>query len=77
MTLRIGQSRRWSFVEACINVAIGYGVALAAQLIVFPIFGINIPLASNLAIGAIFTVVSIARSYIVRRMFNRLHEARL
>lgn len=68
------QTRIGSFAEACINVAIGYGVSLAAQLIVFPMFGINIPLASNLAIGAIFTAVSIARSYVVRRMFNHLQR---
>ena len=66
------QTRIGSFAEACINVAIGYGVALAAQLIVFPLFGIDIPLSSNLAIGAIFTAVSIARSYVVRRAFNHL-----
>lgn len=66
--------KRWqSFVESCINVVIGYGVALLAQLSVFPLFGIEIPMASNLAIGAIFTAISIVRSYAVRRVFNRLH----
>lgn len=68
--------KRWqSFLESCINVAIGYGVALLAQLLVFPLFGIDIPMASNLAIGAIFTVISIVRSYAVRRVFNRIHGA--
>ena len=69
------QTRWQSFFESCINVAIGYGVALLSQILVFPLFGIHIPLASNLAIGAIFTVISIARSYAVRRVFNRLHCA--
>ena len=68
------QTRWQSFFESCINVAIGYGVALLSQILVFPLFGIHIPLASNLAIGAIFTVISIARSYAVRRVFNRLHR---
>lgn len=67
------QSRLQSFIESCINVAIGYGIALASQILVFPLFGINIPLSSNIAIGAIFTVISIARSYLVRRLFNRIH----
>lgn len=67
------QTRWQSFFESCINVAIGYCVALLSQLLVFPWFGIDIPLASNLAIGAIFTVISIARSYVVRRAFNKLH----
>ena len=68
------QTRTQSMVESAINVAIGYGVALAAQLAVFPMFGIRIQMRDNLLIGAIFTVVSIVRSYAVRRMFNRFHR---
>lgn len=68
------QTRTQSLIESCINVAIGYGVALASQIFVFPFFGIHIPLSSNLAIGAVFTVISIARSYVVRRAFNSFHR---
>lgn len=67
------QSKRQSLIESFVNVAIGYGVALLSQIVVFPLFGIRIPLSSNLAIGAVFTVISIARSYVVRRIFNRMH----
>jgi uncharacterized membrane-anchored protein len=70
------QTRLQSFIESFINVAIGYGVALISQILVFPLFGINIPMESNLLIGAIFTVISIVRSYVVRRVFNRWHSAR-
>ena len=70
------QSKRQSLIESFVNVAIGYGVALLSQILIFPPFGIHIPLASNLAIGAIFTVISIARSYAVRRIFNRLHRVK-
>lgn len=66
----MSQSRRMSFVESCINVAIGYGVAVLAQIAIFPLFGIRVSLADNLMIGAFFTVVSIARSYLLRRAFN-------
>ena len=65
------QSKRMSMVETCTNVAIGYFVALASQLAIFPLFGINISFSDNLAIGAWFTVISIVRGYIVRRVFNR------
>ena len=66
---------RWqSAVEAVANVAIGYGVAVAAQVTVFPLFGFHPPLADNLLIGAIFTVVSLARSFVLRRIFNRWHS---
>ena len=60
-----------SAVEAVANVAVGYGVAVATQLAVFPLFGLAVALGDNLAIGAIFTAVSLARSYALRRLFNR------
>lgn len=66
------QTRRQSLVESIANVAIGYTVAIAAQLAIFPVFGIRISIGDNLAIGAFFTVVSIVRSYCVRRLFNRI-----
>lgn len=66
------QSRTMSAVESVANVAIGYGVAVATQAAVFPLFGIHASTADHLAIGAIFTVVSLARSYLLRRFFNGL-----
>ena len=71
----MSQTKRQSFFESCINVSIGLWVSLAAQMAVFPLFGIRIELASNIIIGAIFTAISIARSYCVRRLFNWLHGA--
>jgi hypothetical protein len=68
------QSRLESLIEATINVVLGYIVALGAQLLVFPWFGIHIPLSSNIAIGIIFTLVSLVRSYALRRLFNYLHK---
>ena len=64
------QTRLNSAFEAMVNVAIGYGVAVASQIAIFPLFGVHLPLADNLAIGAFFTVISLARSYAVRRLFN-------
>jgi hypothetical protein len=45
-------------------------------LIVFPLFGIHIPMSSNIAIGIIFTFVSLVRSYVLRRLFNWVHRPR-
>jgi hypothetical protein len=61
-----------SLVESIANIAIGYLVALAAQLVVFPLMSIPVSLSQNIAIGAIFTAVSLARSYALRRTFNWL-----
>lgn len=70
------QTRLGSLIESALNIAIGYWVALLSQLAIFPMFGIHIPLHDNLMIGAWFTAISLARSYIIRRWFNaRLHRA--
>lgn len=72
----MNQSRVASLAESVMNVLIGYGVALASQLVIFPMFGIHLPLSDNLAIGAWFTIISLVRSYAIRRWFNaRLHRA--
>jgi len=68
----MSQTKRHSFIESLTNVAIGYGVALLSQLLIFPLYGIHISLGDNIAIGAWFTVISIARSYVLRRWFNRI-----
>lgn len=66
----MSQSRAHSAIEAAANVAIGYGVAVASQIVILPMFGVLLPLADNLAIGAWFTAISLVRSYAVRRLFN-------
>ena len=69
------QTHLGSLIESLMNVAIGWGVALISQIVLFPMFEIHIPLSSNLWLSAWFTVISIARSYVVRRWFNsRLHS---
>lgn len=65
-----GQSRLGSLGEALTNVLIGYGIALAAQLTIFPLYDIHVSLNANIQIGLWFTAVSIARSYLLRRLFN-------
>ena len=64
------QTRLDSLIESLVNIVIGYGVALASQIIIFPFFGISVPLETNLWIGAWFTVISLVRSYVIRRWFN-------
>jgi len=66
------QSRLMSLVEAVANVIVGYGVAVVTQILIFPIFGLQTTLAQNLKMGAMFTMVSIARSFALRRVFEAL-----
>ncbi len=66
------QSRLMSLLESLANVLVGYGVAVATQMVVFPLFGLAVTVTENLLIGLIFTVVSIVRSYALRRSFEAL-----
>lgn len=70
------QSRLGSLVEACINVLIGFAINFVANLVILPLIGFQISVAQNLFIGVLYTLISVARSYAVRRWFNaRIHRA--
>ena len=64
------QPRRHSFLEAVANTVVGYALAVLTQLAVFPQFGLDVPLAQSLVLGGIFTVLSLVRSYTLRRVFE-------
>jgi hypothetical protein len=65
------QSRLMSSVEAVVNVLVGFGLAVLTQVLVFPLFGLHASLGEKVGIGAMFTVVSLVRSYMLRRLFER------
>ncbi len=66
------QSRGMSMLESVVNVVVGYGVAVVTQILIFPVFGLHATLEQNLQMGALFTLVSIARSFALRRAFEAL-----
>jgi hypothetical protein len=61
-----------SLVEACANVAVGFAVALLTQIIVFPLFDLEVTIGENLAIGSLFTGASLCRAYVLRRVFEAI-----
>ena len=63
------QSRCQSLIEAITNVVVGYALAVLTQIVVFPWFELQVPFRDNLAIGAIFVIISLLRSYALRRLF--------
>jgi hypothetical protein len=60
-----------SLIEAATNVVVGYVLAIATQLLVFPWFSIEATLHEHLVIGLAFVGVSLARGYLLRRLFER------
>ncbi|MGY2258171.1 DUF7220 family protein [Pseudomonas sp. SDO55104_S430] len=71
----MSQSRKGSAFEACINMVVGLIVSMIANSIVFPRFGFNPSLLDNIGITIIYTVISLVRSYCLRRAFNMLDRA--
>lgn len=66
-----GQTRLASLVEASANVIFGWGVGFVSNLVVLPAFGLPVSLGQAAGIGAAFAGVSLARSYVIRRIFER------
>lgn len=65
------QTKKQSLMESLTNVAVGYGVSLLSLFIIFPLLGIESSTSKNLLITLYFTVLSIVRSYVLRRFFNK------
>jgi hypothetical protein len=70
------QSRRQSLIESAVNILAGIGISLLTQITIFPWFCIEIKFHDQLIISGIFTIVSLARSYLIRRYFNWKNHAK-
>lgn len=69
----MSQSKKHSMLEAFTNVAIGYIIAILSQMLIYPYFNVHVNLQTNLLMGLCFTIVSLIRSYMLRRAFNWYH----
>jgi hypothetical protein len=68
------QSRFMSLLETSISTATGFAISLIAQMVFLPlIFGISVHIADNIAFALIMTVISLARGFILRRVFEAFH----
>jgi hypothetical protein len=43
--------------------------------LIFPLYGIPVHLGSSIAITLWFTIISVIRSYVLRRIFNKVRNA--
>lgn len=69
------QSRTMSLAEALSNVLVGFAFALVVQIAIFPMFGISISAADNVLIATIFTLISLIRSFTLRRLFEAVRTS--
>src|SRR5205807_4652246 len=70
------QTKLASLAESGINVIVGFGISLAAQIYFLPLIGVTVSIGQNVAFALIMTVISICRSYLLRRLFEALHIRR-
>lgn len=68
----MSQTKFGSFVESWANIVVGFGINFFANLYVLPRFGFDVTMSQAFGIGIIFTVISLVRSYVLRRWFNGL-----
>ena len=71
----MSQSKKMSFVEACTNIAIGFAINFIANMVVLPICGVSVKVNQALMIGVYFTIISLTRTYCIRRWFNKIPES--
>lgn len=68
----MAQTKFGSLAEAAANIAVGFSINWCANMVVLPMFGLHVTGATAFHIGLVFTVISLARSYVLRRWFNGL-----
>lgn len=68
----MSQTRTGSLAEAGANIAVGFSINWCANMVVLPWFGFHVTGSQAFGIGIVFTVISLIRSYVLRRWFNGL-----
>lgn len=64
------QTKLVSLIETATQTITGYLLSILVQVAVFPLFGIQVSLSTNLLLGLIFLITSFIRGYLIRRLFN-------
>lgn len=65
------QSKVKSLIETATQIAIGYLINVCMYLIILPWFGFDVTVSQSFQVSGMFTLISLTRLYVIRRMFNR------
>ena len=63
-----------SIIEAVTNTVVGLTTSFIIQLIIYPTLNIKVSINQNIIITLVFFIVSILRSYIIRRVFTNIRK---
>ena len=67
---RSGQSRRLSMLESLANLFVGFGASFLITYFVLPFWGLEPRPVEALEIVLVYTIISVVRSYGLRRLFE-------
>lgn len=67
----MSQSKIRSMKEAATQTAIGFGLSLVLQFILAHAYGFHASVSDNIQVTLWFTLLSLARGYVVRRWFSK------
>ena len=68
----MSQTVKRSWKEAWSNIFIGFGINFIANIAILPLFGFtSLTVEKNLILGAIYTGISLLRTFCIRRWFNK------
>ena len=64
------QTKRMSLIETFTSLIVGLVISYAMAYTVLPIWGFEANTGSATSVTFIYTIVSVIRSYVIRRSFN-------
>ena len=70
----MSQTKKQSIIEVIANTVVGLIISVGVSVLLFPLMGIPVTFGENLGITLIFTVISLVRSFVMRRIFNKIHK---
>ena len=65
-----------SLIESVANTGAGFLVSLLIQITLFSLMGIETTTTQNLTLSGVFTLASLVRGYLMRRLFLIWEEVR-
>lgn len=70
----MGQTKKQSIIEVIANTVVGFIISVGVSVLLFPLMGIPVTFGENIGITLIFTLISLVRSFVMRRIFNKMHK---
>lgn len=68
----MAQTKFGSFIESLANIVVGFTINWCANMAILPLFDFHVNGRQAFEMGLLFTIISIVRSYVLRRWFNGL-----